>query len=198
MATHSSVLARRIPGTWEPGGLPSMGSHIVGHDWSDLAAAAMVSRQDSALQRAQGYQGCRHQEKFQNFWYYTPVHCPKQNIFPVKKQTKPYTFLGPCSILLGPDCASGVKVTDEMALPVQVHLGSSSSAIALQCVSQRAAYSTECYHYLKTQAEEERSIAAEKKKKQDEQRLIERELAEEAQEDSVLKWACLSPEQYDE
>ena len=40
MATHSSVLAWRIPGTGEPGGLPSMGSHRVGHDWSDLAAAA--------------------------------------------------------------------------------------------------------------------------------------------------------------
>ena len=40
MATHSSILAWRIPGTEEPGGLPSMGSHTVGHDWSDLAAAA--------------------------------------------------------------------------------------------------------------------------------------------------------------
>ena len=40
MATHSSVLAWRIPGTGEPGGLPSMGSHRVGHDWSDLAVAA--------------------------------------------------------------------------------------------------------------------------------------------------------------
>ena len=40
MATHSSVLAWRIPGTGEPGGLPSMGSHRVGHDWSDLAAGA--------------------------------------------------------------------------------------------------------------------------------------------------------------
>ena len=38
MATHSSVLAWRIPGTAEPGGLPSMGSHRVGHDLSDLAA----------------------------------------------------------------------------------------------------------------------------------------------------------------
>ena len=38
MATHSSVLAWRIPGTREPGGLPSMGSHRVGHDWSDTAA----------------------------------------------------------------------------------------------------------------------------------------------------------------
>ena len=42
MATHSSVLAWRIPGTREPGGLPSMGSHRVGHDWSDLAAAALL------------------------------------------------------------------------------------------------------------------------------------------------------------
>ena len=40
MATHSSVLAWRIPGTEEPGGLPSMGSHRVGHDLRDLAAAA--------------------------------------------------------------------------------------------------------------------------------------------------------------
>ena len=40
MATHSSVLAWRIPGTAEPGGLPSMGWHRVGHNWSDLAAAA--------------------------------------------------------------------------------------------------------------------------------------------------------------
>ena len=42
MATHSSVLACRIPGTGEPGGLPSMGSHRVGHDWSDLASAAVL------------------------------------------------------------------------------------------------------------------------------------------------------------
>ena len=37
MATHSGVLAWRIPGMAKPGGLPSMGSHRVGHDWSDLA-----------------------------------------------------------------------------------------------------------------------------------------------------------------
>ena len=40
MATHTSVLAGRIPGTGEPGRLPSMGSHRIGHDLSDLAAAA--------------------------------------------------------------------------------------------------------------------------------------------------------------
>ena len=44
MATHSSVLAWRIPETGEPGGLPSMGSHQVGHDWSDLAAAAAFNK----------------------------------------------------------------------------------------------------------------------------------------------------------
>ena len=37
MAAHSSVLVWRIPGTGEPGGLPSMGSHRVGHDWRNLA-----------------------------------------------------------------------------------------------------------------------------------------------------------------
>ena len=43
MATHSSTLAWRIPWTWEPGRLQSMGSHRVGHDWSDLAAAAAAA-----------------------------------------------------------------------------------------------------------------------------------------------------------
>ena len=45
----SSVLAWRIPGTREPGGLPSLGSHKVRHDWSNLAAAAasfMVTKED--------------------------------------------------------------------------------------------------------------------------------------------------------
>ena len=42
MATHSSFIAWRIPGMGEPGGLSSMGSHRVRHDWSDLAAATYV------------------------------------------------------------------------------------------------------------------------------------------------------------
>ena len=42
MATHSNILAWRIPGTEEPNGLPSMVSHRVGHDWRDLAATAAV------------------------------------------------------------------------------------------------------------------------------------------------------------
>ena len=44
MATHSSILAWRIPGTGEAGGLPFMGSRRVGHDWSSLAAAADLKR----------------------------------------------------------------------------------------------------------------------------------------------------------
>ena len=43
MASHSSVLAWRIPGTGKPGGLPSTGSHRVRHGWSDLVAAAAAA-----------------------------------------------------------------------------------------------------------------------------------------------------------
>ena len=50
-ATHSSVLAWRIPGTAEPRGLPSMGSHRVGYDWSDLAAAAAARYVNSGFGR---------------------------------------------------------------------------------------------------------------------------------------------------
>ena len=46
MATHSSILAWRIPGTEEPGGLPSMGSHRVEHDWSNLAAAEQMIKKE--------------------------------------------------------------------------------------------------------------------------------------------------------
>ena len=49
MATHSSILSWIIPGTEEPGGLPSMGSPRVGHDWCDLAAAAYIIKQIEPL-----------------------------------------------------------------------------------------------------------------------------------------------------
>ena len=68
MATHSSVLAWRIPGTGEPGGLPSMGSHRVGQGCSDLAAAAMPSR---------FIQSCEWQDFLLYDWiifYYTYTH----------------------------------------------------------------------------------------------------------------------------
>ena len=44
MTTHSSILAWWAPGMGEPGGLPSMGSYRVGHDWSNLAAAAEAEK----------------------------------------------------------------------------------------------------------------------------------------------------------
>ena len=54
MATHSSVLAWRIPGMGQPGGLPSVGSHRVGHDWSDLAAANCMMLTSTLLQVSWG------------------------------------------------------------------------------------------------------------------------------------------------
>ena len=52
MATHSSVLAWRIPGTGEPGGLPSMGSRRVRHNWSNLAAAVAAGYTKVCLVKA--------------------------------------------------------------------------------------------------------------------------------------------------
>ena len=51
MATHSNVLAWRIPGMGEPGGLPSMGLQRVGHNWSDLAAAAASVKKQLPIKR---------------------------------------------------------------------------------------------------------------------------------------------------
>ena len=59
MATHSIVLAWRIPGMGEPSGLSSLGSHRVGCDWSDLAAAAAAAAAGvGTRQGAQKVQGC--------------------------------------------------------------------------------------------------------------------------------------------
>ena len=52
MEAHSCILAWRIPRTAEPGGLPSKGSHRVGHDWSNLAAAAAGIRNVSMIVQA--------------------------------------------------------------------------------------------------------------------------------------------------
>ena len=53
MATHSTTLAWKFPWTKEPGGLPSLGSHRVGHDWSDLATAAQMIKNLPAMQKIQ-------------------------------------------------------------------------------------------------------------------------------------------------
>ena len=73
MATHSSVLAWRIPGTGEPGGLLSMGLHRVGHDWSDLAAQSynILYVQDII----QNYWEYKETEKFQVLWEKTINRC---------------------------------------------------------------------------------------------------------------------------
>ncbi|XP_025145347.3 ATP synthase subunit e, mitochondrial isoform X1 [Bubalus bubalis] len=109
---------------------------------------------------------------------------------------------GPCGILFGPNCASGARVTDNMVPPVQVSplikvnqapqpppLIRSAWAKRLGRYSALflgMAYGAKRYNYLKPRAEEERRLAAEEKKKRDEQKRIERELAE-AQEDTILK-----------
>ena len=79
MAAHSSVLAWRIPWTEKPGGLQSMGLHRVGHDWSDLAAAAtcrcgMEWREETSVQFFQGcwyceYVGDSKWQQYLNYYY---------------------------------------------------------------------------------------------------------------------------------
>ena len=66
MATHSSVLAWRIPGIAEPGGLLSMGLHRVGHDSSDLAAAAAAASPFS-ITVIQVYAPTSNDENYKNF-----------------------------------------------------------------------------------------------------------------------------------
>ena len=68
MATHSSVLAWRSPGTEEPSGLPSMGSHRVGHDWSDLALAlAMIRMASPVAQQLRIFLQCRRCSRSRGF-----------------------------------------------------------------------------------------------------------------------------------
>ena len=71
MATHSSVLAWRIPGTGESGGLVSIVSHRVGHDLSNLAAAALISHSSKVMlntlqARLQQYLNQEFSDVFQN------------------------------------------------------------------------------------------------------------------------------------
>ena len=73
MATHSSVLAWRIPGAGEPDGLPSIGLHRVGHDWSDLAAASLCTETCFPDQLHIEYKLCRPARKFQLFIYFLKV-----------------------------------------------------------------------------------------------------------------------------
>ena len=63
VASHCSVLAWRIPGMGEPGGLPSMGSHRVGHDWSELAAAAAAGGGEGEMNEREDRQREKGQER---------------------------------------------------------------------------------------------------------------------------------------
>ena len=78
MATHSSVLAWRIPGTGEPGGLLSMGSHRVRHDWSDLAAAAVIKNPPANVgdNRRCGFDPWIRKISWRRKWQPTPVFLP--------------------------------------------------------------------------------------------------------------------------
>ena len=81
MATHSSVLAWRIPGMAEPGGLPSMRSHRVGHDWSDLATAAAGRLWVISKSRSVG-QYCN------IIKHATHIHCRKSREYQEKQRLK--------------------------------------------------------------------------------------------------------------
>ena len=74
MATHSSVLAWRIPGTGEPGGLPSMGLHRVRHDWSNLAAEAAAKM---ILMSLKIWRECN--RNWSNTYYFRYANNPENN-----------------------------------------------------------------------------------------------------------------------
>ena len=103
MATHSSILAWRIPGTGEPGGLPSMGSHRVGHDWSDLAAAAAVT----------------------SWWVkFTKKSSNQWRLIPSKSQLDNWRFLHCCFTLIFPhSCFSSVMFSNIMVAHSLCFLG---------------------------------------------------------------------------
>ena len=91
MATHSSVLAWRIPETGEPGGLPSLGSHRVGHEWSDLAAAAAKQNENA---------GSLAQKMIKNFETATTDHLTSSLTFQVTTEvTHPWSW--PCKKMPG-------------------------------------------------------------------------------------------------
>ena len=77
MATHSSVLTWRIPRLGEPGGLLSLGSHRVGHDWSDLAAVATAA---AYLQMWLKASTNKHWKYHQNWQSQIPIDAPVHHI----------------------------------------------------------------------------------------------------------------------
>ena len=80
MATHSSILAWRIPGTGESSRLPSLGSHRVGHYWNDLAAAAATSRNSTP-----GYISRKSENTNSNTYMHPNVHRSSQDLGATQK-----------------------------------------------------------------------------------------------------------------
>ena len=101
MATHSSVLAWRIPGTGEPGGLPSLGLHRVGHDWSDLAAAVAAAVRFQSL-------------GFNHYGIFLLHHWKTGNVWKQHKESERTGFRSPLCHLLAPSqksCSSSLNLS---------------------------------------------------------------------------------------
>ena len=116
MATHSSVLAWRIPGMREPGGLLSMGSHRVRQDWSDLAAAAVACKACSLV----SFDNCTHQRSIA-----THIHHPPKFPCAALQSSHSHSFTSPFSILqIGKLSFLNIwsKNTDRLALPFFLHM----------------------------------------------------------------------------
>ena len=131
MATHSSVLAWRTPGTGEPGGLPSMGSHRVGHDWSDLAAAAAAAL----------YSACMHICVLSHVWFFvTPWTVAHQDPLSMKSSRQeywsrlPFSFSRESSLPRNQTCVSCFSGIGRWILYWLIHQGSSICKESLQRV----------------------------------------------------------------
>ena len=102
VATHSSVLAWRVPGTGEPGGLPSMGSHRVGHDWSNLAAVVVIHKYQ-IIEKIETNRTL-HSEMWQFPYSTSPVLVPTHLLIASSQKKQPlmawYTLISPFSVYL--------------------------------------------------------------------------------------------------
>ena len=127
MATHSSVLAWRIPGIKEPGGLPSMGSHRVGRDWRDLAAAAVSSMCAWALSLFSSVQSLSRVRLFVTTWIAARPHelsiTNSQNslrLTSIESMMPSSHLILRCPLLLLPPIPPSIRVfSNESTLPMR-------------------------------------------------------------------------------
>ena len=139
METHSTVLAWRIPGMEEPGGLPSMGSQRVRHDWSDLAAIYGEGNEDNVdlLQKVL----CRH--------CYTQcpqpcsrpllIHASARDSWSLMGKSGSVSLRGHCFFLLGPGAHKFLFVPSQ-SLFHQSCVSSGCSEVGLRVTSSKRAY----------------------------------------------------------